>query len=231
MLSIINDINRHFGWMQLEIGPLLNDPRGGTSIWNGYGCKAETSEPRGIRWERREKIWGHRVRVGQSDPKLSKFSKILWPFGENGSKFDEFEFFKFFWKFIMFLSKSERLFAKHFKLSEKRRAVGDSTHFWVRLWKIWGLWVRAMLKNGGLNSLTYASPPEWECPPGFYLTRQITDACELSYYDTQRSKTTKSKFQYLIYYSNLIFSYCDHRTLMHNQNGEIEPTKKSKCLF
>ena len=26
----------------------------GSSIWNGYRCKAETSEPRSIRWERRD---------------------------------------------------------------------------------------------------------------------------------------------------------------------------------
>ena len=44
---------------------------------------------------------------------------------------------------------------------------------------LWGLWVRAhaIIKNegslgdgdaekGGLLSLTYASPPEWDCPPG-----------------------------------------------------------------
>ena len=43
---------------------------------------------------------------------------------------------------------------------------------------LWGLWVRAhaIIKNegslgdsdaekGGLLSLTYASPPEWDCPP------------------------------------------------------------------
>ena len=46
---------------------------------------------------------------------------------------------------------------------------------------LWGLWVRAhaIIKNegslgdsdaekGGLLSLTYASPPEWDCPPGLF---------------------------------------------------------------
>ncbi len=34
-----------------------------------------------------EKKWGHRVRAGQNEAKLSNFSKILRPFGENSSRF------------------------------------------------------------------------------------------------------------------------------------------------
>ena len=141
-----------------------------------YGCKAETSEPRGIRWERREKNMGA---SGESRPKWPKIVKIFqnfvairWKWLQIWWKFSKF--FKKNRKFLMFLSIELSVFSR--KISnclKKRGAFGDITHFlkkklglWVRLWKIWGLWVRAMLKNGGLNSLTYASPLEWECPPG-----------------------------------------------------------------
>ena len=53
-----------------------------------YRCKAETSEPRSIRWERREQKWRHRVRAGKNKPKLSKFSQSLRPFGKNSSRFE-----------------------------------------------------------------------------------------------------------------------------------------------
>ena len=60
---------------------------------------------------------------------------------------------------------------------------------WQIKWKNMGLWVRAhaTVKNmgsmgdsdaekGGLLSLTYASPPEWDCPPprGSYLSELLS---------------------------------------------------------
>ena len=63
------------------------------------GVRLRLPNPGAFGESEEKKIWGHRVRVGQSDPKLSKFSKILWPFGENGSKFDE--------SFRIFQKKSE----------------------------------------------------------------------------------------------------------------------------
>ena len=84
--------------------------------------------------ERREKKWGHRVRAGQNEPKLSKFSKIFRPFGENSSRFEGkigFRCEKF--------QKLGVIWRQNVNFSEKMGALGDSTQFCE---KIWGLWVR-----------------------------------------------------------------------------------------
>ncbi len=36
----------------------------------------------------KEKKWGHLGRSGQNEPKVSKFSKMLRPFGETSSRFE-----------------------------------------------------------------------------------------------------------------------------------------------
>ncbi len=53
------------------------------------GVRLRLSNPGAFGESEEEKKWGHRVRAGQNEPKLSKFSKMLRPLGENSSRFEE----------------------------------------------------------------------------------------------------------------------------------------------
>ena len=151
---------------------------GGSQIWSGYGCKARPPTGWGIRWEHRLKKWGvigwehdfwHSVR--------EKY-KNMWGHQVRAKS-----------------SQKSRVFGWYLKQSIVRVLPGILSDAgvvgmfkcqlfkswgieWQIIWKNMGLWVRAhaTVKNmgsmgdsdaekGGLLSLTYASPPEWDCPP------------------------------------------------------------------
>ena len=101
-------------------GPFSIPPGGGggTSIWNGYRWKAETSKHRGIRWERRKK-WGA---SGESRSKWAKIIKIFLNFAT------------FRWKLLQIWRKNKFSLRK---ISKIGRHLASTFQFFLKKWEFW----------------------------------------------------------------------------------------------
>ena len=134
----------------------MKNSRGGSHIWNGYGCKARAPTGWGIRWEHRLKKWGvigwehdfwHPVR------EKSKNMRSYWSKNE-GSLGESTIFFIRWVKFGIRWEKNKKIMG----------SLGESTCDYK---KMRGLWVTAMLKKGVFwalhtRHLQNGTAPPWE---------------------------------------------------------------------
>ncbi len=96
------------------------------------------------------------MRAGQNEPKLSKFSKILRPFGEKSSRFEgKIGFRREKFQKLDVIWRQMSLFLKKWVLWVTAHNFVKRIRLWVIDYKnIWGLWLRTMVRMGVLIRIT-----------------------------------------------------------------------------